>query len=507
MGQKQSGRHRRPLALAIDVGSSSVRALLFDATGNQLPDSETQISYTTRTISGGGHEVDPANLLSLVVTCIDGVIDRAGQRGQDIGVVSFTTFWHSLLGLDANGKPVTPIYMWSDTRSNQDAMDLREILDERRVHAETGCRLHSSYWPAKIRWLRRCHPDVVRKVSIWASPADYFARQFHGDVVTSVSMASGTGLLDERSLTWHDEMTRTIGINSSELPPLVDRYDPLPPLLVEWAERWPMLARVPWLPAIGDGAAANVGAHCVGPDRIALTIGTSGAMRIILPAEREVDVSLALWKYRLDSNNRVIGGALSSGGGTTAWLRRLVKGSWPDIEKQAAQLAPDSHGLTVLPFLSGERSPSWDDRLGGTIIGIRQGTMAHHLTRAFMEATAYRFGTLYDELKNIVHSDHSIYASGGTILWSGLWQQIVADTLNHNLHALPRDAEASARGTAVCGLEAIGVLSSTRTQPSPSPRTTRPDCGSHIRYNAGRARQQRLEFALTDMLDQSPSGE
>jgi gluconokinase len=488
--------------LAIDVGSSSVRALLFDARGRQIDGMAHQITYHLETTSDGGSTADPDILVNLVARCLDNVLADAGDVGHRITAVAITTFWHALLGLDAEMRPTTPVLMWADTRSAADARALEAAHGATEVHQLTGCRFHSSYWPAKLRWLRRVDPDAFARTAYWVSFADFLSWTFTGDLVTSISMASGTGLLDTASMTWSPMVTEMAGIKQSQLPPIVDRDQPLSPLRESWRQRWPVIAGAHWIPAIGDGATANIGAYCVGPDRIALTIGTSGAMRIIVDDMRDAPLPPSLWRYRLDRHSVVIGGALSNGGNIMSWLANLVGDrDFDALAAEANTVAPDCHGLTVLPLLAGERSPSWDDRLGGTIVGLRLDTTAGELFRAFLEATAYRFASIYDGLRERVAPEHDIYAGGGAALQSPLWTQIVADTLGHGLFTLDPGAEASARGAAICALQSLGMIESIRLNPESGMQAYAPDPARHATYEKGRRRLELLETALRSLAD------
>jgi gluconokinase len=494
-----------PFVLAIDVGSSSVRALLFDGRGHQVSGTEHQITYSLETTPEGGSTTDPDQLVHLVSRCIDTTLQASGDHAGAIEAVGITTFWHSLLGLDGEMRPTTPLLMWADTRSNEDARALEAAYPETDVHRVTGCRFHSSYWPAKLRWLERTEDSRFRRTAHSVSFADYLAWTLHGGLLTSISMASGTGMLDAETMTWHDEVVAIASIRADQLPAIIDRDTPLPPLRPAWRERWPQLAGARWFPAIGDGATANLGTYCAGPDRIALTIGTSGAMRIVVDAERDAPVVPELWRYRLDRHSIVVGGALSNGGNIMSWLAGLAGDhDFDALMADARTVAPDGHGLTVLPLLAGERSPSWDDRFGGTISGLRLDTTAGDLFRAFLEATAYRFAAIYDGLKPLAAPEHDIHAGGGAVLRSPLWMQILADTLGHELFALDPGAEASARGAAICALQAIGAIPSIRLDPGSGLEFHSPDADRHRAYAAGRRRQARLEAAIRSMGDAAP---
>lgn len=491
-----------PLVLAIDIGTSSVRALLFDGQGRQVRESEHQIAHRLTTTHDGGATADPEQLIELVFTCIDHALANARTRRDDIGGVAMTSFWHSLMGIGPDMSPTTPVLMWSDKRSGEDARQLVSELDGDRVHIETGCRLHSSYWPAKLRWLRRTAPQTFTTTTLWASFADYVSYRIHGDVATSISMASGTGLLRANGSAWHEGMLDTLGISPSALPRLTDRDVAFRAPVADLQERWPDLASVPWFPALGDGATANIGAGSVGADRIALTIGTSGAMRMIVEDDHDYAgagafISPKLWQYRLDRRHRVHGGALSNGGNITAWLARLTAGaSFDELSAEAAPVAPDGHGLTVLPFFAGERSPSWDDRATGTVAGLSLGTTRGELFRAFLEATAYRFHSIYEALHPLVAPNHLILANGAAALGSPLWLQILADTLQHEVDALDAEAEASARGAAICALESINAIDGLLSASHAVVHAYAPEAGRGPIYAGGRARLERLERVM-----------
>jgi gluconokinase len=489
-----------PLVLAIDVGSSSVRALLYDSGGDQVESSERQLGYTQHMTPDGGSESDPGAILDLVVRCVDGVVNDPNHRDAQIAAVGMTSFWHGLMGLDRSGEPCTPIYMWSDKRSGDDALSLADELDTRSVHQRTGCRIHSSYWPAKLRWLRRSDPDRHARVRTWLSITDYLHREFFGPLATSISMASGTGLLDGASLGWDNEMLATLELNASNLPELRDRTDAYTGLRDPFAGRWPVLAAIPWYPAIGDGAAANVGAGCVGDSLLAMTVGTSAAMRLIVPDsnghERQA-LPHRIWRYRLDRTYQVLGGALSNGGNVTNWLAsHLALGEFDELTEAAARIQPDGHGLTILPFLAGERSPSWNEHATGTISGIRLSTTSGDLFRATLEATAYRMAAIYDDLRLLAAPEHEIHANGGAVLSSPLWLQIIADTLDHRLDAVDAEAEASARGAAICALESLGVVDSLCDFVNTVSARYHPDAPANARYRSARDRQSALEAAL-----------
>ena len=334
----------------------------------------------------------------------------------------------------------------------------------------------------------------------WQGYTEFVGERLAGEsgAASSLSMASATGLLDVHRLAWDQALLKAGGAAAERMPPLTDRTEPWRSLRPAFAARWPVLAGVPWYPAVGDGACANIGSGAVGPERIALTLGTSGALRVV-SAARDVEVPRDIWTYRMDRERFVLGGALSNGGNLLAWLGKLLGIDFGDeTAKLAAALPPDAHGLTVLPFLAGERAPAWHDHSSGVVAGLTLATGPEALLRAGMEAVAYRFAAIYDRLCPLVEREHAIVANGGAILRSPAWLQIVADTLGHDLLTLDPEAEASARGAALLALEASGLLPNLASASDPAVGGTvyRPDPDRHARYQAGRDRQRKLEGLL-----------
>ena len=230
------------MVIALDVGTSSARAACYDDTGRAVAGRFHRVACAPAVTPDGGVEHDALRLFEAAVECVDHVL--AGVHPGEVRAVGVTTFWHGLLGFDAHGRPATPVYTWADTRSAEDARLLHDALDEAALHARTGCPLHASYWPAKLRWLARARPDVVRGVARWGSVGEHLALALFGEATTSVSMASGTGLLDQAALRWDAEALAGAGIEARQLFPLADRTDAQRDLRPRWATRWaPMF---PW---------------------------------------------------------------------------------------------------------------------------------------------------------------------------------------------------------------------------------------------------------------------
>jgi gluconokinase len=485
----------KPQVCAIDIGTSGVRAALFDERGYEVPGAQARSRRAFKTDSDFA-ELDPDQLVDEVIKTVDELL--ASYSGDQIRCIAISAFWHSLIGIDDAGIPTTPVLTWADTRAAQFAKQLRSNFNELEIHARTGCRFHPSYWPAKLEWLKSEHNERFRATCCWLGFAEYLCLRLFGERATSISMASATGLFNQRDCEWDRDLVQALGISPDTLPEIRNsgrsRAQPLfltcsrPGLTESFAARWPALAAARLITIVGDGAANNIGAGCSTKDRIALMIGTSGAMRVVFAGGPPDALSPALWSYRVCEKRVVVGGALSAGGGLLQWLTESL--NFNAHQDEIAELEPDAHGLTVLPFWSGERSTGWSTDARGGIFGLRQATKPIEIVRATLESIAYRFALIARALDRVAPGA-TIFASGNALRSSPVWLQIIADVLGRPL-MFGGSAESSIRGAALLALEAVGKIETIEEDSISIDQVYEPDMSRHARYQQGLARQEEL---------------
>jgi gluconokinase len=387
--------------VSLDVGSSSIRAVAFDEQGTPEP-GDTHLVYDS-------FDADE------LVACCRSALERVG--GAD--VLAISCFWHSLLPLDDRERPLAPVLTW------RDVADEPPPLDAAAYHRRTGCFLHPSYWPAKILHLRAQGIDAARFVSF----GDYLFLKLTGELRSSPSTASGTGLYDPNALAWDAETLAALDLDPGRLAPVSD--EPV-------AETYP---------ALGDGACSNVGAGCTERGRAAVMIGTSAAARVVY-ASTQAEPRPGLFLYRLDEHRLCEGGALSDGGNLHAWLGRTLR----DVDGPSiAAREPAVHGLVFLPFLGGERSLGWNANRRGLVGGLSFATTPLDLAQAALEAVCYRLADVLEALGAV----DSFVATGGALLANPDWVQVLADVLGRPVE-VSSVAEGSARGAAAVALERRG---------------------------------------------------
>jgi len=491
---------KRPFVVAIDLGTSSARSVLYDAEANTVEGMYAQIPYQMTTTPDGGVEIDANHLLDLVYRVIDDLLQKCAQLKTDlagqVAVVGTCTFWHSLLGVDEAGEAITPLFNWNDTRSRDFAVQLEAEVGRSWLHERTGCLPHSSYYPAKIRWLRATNPELARRVRKWISIGEYLFSRIFGSQVISPSMASGTGLLNPRLRNWDSEVLNVLKIDIDFLSSVAESRQYVAELKPDFAARWPLLSQVKWALPIGDGAASNIGSGCVTSSRIAINVGTSGAMRVCYKSNN-VPMFPGLWVYLASRDYVVIGGALSNAGDVYAWCRDTLRIEHDDIDDELAQLEPDSHGLTVLPFFSGERSTGWADHARAAVTGMTLNTTALEIVQAMLEAVAFRFAAIFDLLRPELSDESCIVASGGAILRSSYIPQLLADVIGVPVTG-SLAPEASSRGAAIFALVECGQISSFEALDVPLGKTYEPRQERYEQYREARRRQERLYKLLVE---------
>jgi gluconokinase len=296
---------------------------------------------------------------------------------------------------------------------------------------------------------------VSREGTHFAGLAEYVCGQLLGDPSMSVSMASGTGLLATATLDWDAEALALAGLKREQLPPLApEGWQGR--LTKEWRQRWPELATARWHPPLGDGAAANLGVGCGGPGKVAITVGTSAAVRAVRPAPDLSELPAALWRYCVDRGRVVVGAAYSSGGQLYSWALSLWEAVAPGKEHELRfdlpMLVPaGSEGVLVVPWHAGTRPPEEAVPGGqGCIAGLGLGHTGAHITSAAAEAVCFQ---LADGLAAVEAGGGplEVVANGGAIERSPWWKRRLASTLARPV-SFPGVPETTARGAAAFAL-------------------------------------------------------
>ncbi|MGB8194722.1 MAG: gluconokinase [Chitinophagaceae bacterium] len=474
--------------LGLDIGTTHSKAIALGVDGSILY--EAKAGYPTMQFDAGQSEQDPELVFSAVLQLLQQsfIALNADTDMHRLTAVCLSAAMHSLIAMDNAGNPLTNAYTWADTRSNKQALQLRSLPDAYTLYAATGTPIHPMSPLCKICWLREELPQIFISAGKFISIKEYIVFKLFGRYIIDHSMASATGMFDIHSLQWHAGAIEAAGIDIAQLSTPVPVTHAETELKEEYKKLLGLTSSVPFIMGASDGCLANLGTGAIGCGQAALTIGTSGAVRVVVN-EAKPDADQRLFNYILTDSLYVTGGAVSNGGSALKWFAEnfLQHGmsSADDIEwmlQLAMEVPVGSGGLIFLPYLSGERAPSWDATARGAFIGLQTSHGRAHLARAVVEGISFALYQVMEAMEETNGDIEMVYASGA-FAGSDTWVQLMSDLLNKNI-IVSATSDASAIGAAFLGMRAIGQLQdwSLLKQWIPVGRTFIPNDSVHRQY-------------------------
>ena len=436
--------------LGVDIGTTSVKAVAFSARGEVL--AKHAVAYGMRHPKPDWSEQDPAEIVQAVTDSINKVVATLAPAKPLL--LSFSAAMHSLLAVDAAGKPLTPCIIWADNRAGLIAESLRDTDTGQRFYHATGVPVHAMSPFCKLLWLKVNQPAVFNAAHKFIGIKEYLFFKWFGVYAVDTSIASATGLLSLATLEWDKTILGFAGIDPSKLS------QPVPVKKLFYYEpgagqQLRVDSKTPFVIGSSDGALANL-ATCTG-DKYAMvvTIGTSSAARI-LTRQRETDKYMRTFCYHAKDDEYIIGGAGNNGAVVLQWLKETLLQTTDSFEQlfaTAAHAPAGSDGLLFLPYILGERAPLWNPQAKGVFFGLTINHTKSHLVRAVLEGVIY---SLYSIGRIIMENNNSagIYANGG-FAQSSLWLQVLADVFNKEV-VVAGPVESSALGAVLAGMEALG---------------------------------------------------
>jgi gluconokinase len=385
-----------------------------------------------------------------------------GTVAGEPAAVSFSCAMHSLILVDVSGKPVTRAMTWADLRSEAYATALKGSDAGRRIYRQTGTPIHAMSPLCKLLWLKDKQPALCRQAAHFIGIKEYIWWRLFGKYQIDLSIASATGLLDIRAFRWNAESLELAGVQAGQLSGPVSCMHSESVLLPVWRSLG-LPEGLPFVIGASDGCLANLGTGAVRAGATALTIGTSGAVRMAA-ARPEYDEQERLFSYILTEELYICGGATNNGGNAVQWYADLVMGqgnrdagALDRLVAGAEDVPAGCEGLIFLPYLLGERAPIWDASAKGVFFGIRAIHRHGHFTRALLEGISYGLRQIGVSLEETIGPIREIYASGG-FTRNTAWLQLIADVFMKKVH-MTAQADASAIGAAMLAWHALGVFS------------------------------------------------
>lgn len=442
----------------MDASTTSVRTIIFDQAGRTVASGRASLTVTR--IGRDGYEQDANTWWSgLCVSMREALSELPEGRKADLLALTIAHQRESFVVTDSAGTPHHAALLWMDNRCQDDVVTAERNVGSVRLHAVSGkpaCTTPSLY---KLMYLFRTVPEL-RDVSYFHDVHSFLTQRLTGRAVSSFSSADPTSLLDMRKKAWSRTLTQLVGVDTHQLPELVEVGYCIGPMTKAALAETGLPAQVLVYAGAGDGPLAGLGAGVTRPGRSFLDLGTA------------VTCGTLSEKYEVDSSFRTLNAAqpgryvlettLRGGMLTLYWLVETVlkrsdrAGAMLELQSEATRLSASSEGLVVIPYWAGVMNPYWDDSARGAFLGLHPNHTPAHLFRAILEGIALEQRFHLEGVKGATGKAATDLVAMGGGSRNDLWCQILADVLGRPIRRC-RSAEAPARGAAVLASVASGV--------------------------------------------------
>jgi gluconokinase len=453
--------------IGVDIGTTSTKAIVFTLNGEIV--ARHAVGYPLISTLPGMAEQAPGQIFQAVLDAIGAAVREVAAAPEEIALVSFSAAMHSLIALDAHNGLLTNSITWADNRAAGWAKRIRQEFDGHAIYRRTGTPLHPMSPLCKLMWLRHDHADLFARAARFAGIKEYVFFKLFGRWMVDHSIASAMGMFNLRMMEWDAEALKLVGVDAAQLSELVPTtycLRGLPPLLTG---QLGLASDTPFVIGANDGVLSNLGVNAMHRGQVAVTIGTSGAMRATV--ERPyTDVSGRTFCYVLDEDHWVVGGPVNNGGNVLQWMRDELAGVEAGVAREigvdpydaltelASRVPAGAQGLLFHPYLAGERAPLWNADLRGSFFGLGLHHGKAHMIRAALEGVIFNLYSILPAVEAVTGPAEHIVATGG-FAHSALWRQIMADIFNREV-VVPESVESSCLGAAVLGLHALKMIAS-----------------------------------------------
>ena len=443
--------------MGVDIGTGSTKAVALNLKRKVI--TVSQCYYNTDSPKPGYAEQDPEIIWKAFVNCITDVVTKVKTLPV---AVSISSAMHSILVVNDKNKAITPLITWEDTRSEKIASALRKSAAGKVIYEATGTPIHSMSPLCKIKWFGENEKKAFNEAAKFISIKEFIWFRLFGKYETDYSIASSTGLFNIKTLKWNTNSLKFCNISTSQLSQPVATDFIRSGISADMASTLHLDISTKFCIGASDGCLANVGSDAVEHDSVALTIGTSGAVRIASPVPIS-NYSAMIFNYVLDDSTFISGGPVNNGGNILKWMfKTFANNSSPTAEEyktifsEIEKIPADSSGLIFLPYLYGERAPIWDERASGVFFGIRSFHTNTHFFRAALEGVCFALNNILEILEASTKSIKQLNVSGGFVQ-SKIWMQILADITGKKV-CLVQTQDASSIGAALMGMKALQII-------------------------------------------------
>ena len=479
------------VVLGVDLGTTATKVIAVDRFAQVL--SSAEHGYPLHMTPAGEATQNPLQVLDAALLALREVAAACGVAGHEVVALSLTGAMHTLLAVSDSGEPLTESLSWADNRAAEQTSWLRGTAEGASLHQVTGTPIHPFAPLSKLAWFSQHQPELARTAR-WCGLKDFICYRLTGRFATEHSSGSGTGLMDIHRLVWHPEALEFAGILEEQLPELLAPTAAVPLTM----EIHGLRQGLPVVMGGGDGPLANLGVGAVVPGVAALSLGTSGALRVVRDRPG-VDERGRVFCYAIAEGLWVLGGAVSNGGIVAQWAADTFSVPVSSLLDEAAAVPVGANGLLALPYLLAERAPWWDPDPRATLVGLRREHGRAEITRALVEGVGQQLALVLEAVRSAEARVDSVRVTGGAFR-NELWATVLASALGMELE-LAEDGEGSGVGAALLAWRALGILPSLTAAADlivPT-KTITPDLDAVRHYARTRPLVERVYHALHDL--------
>ena len=447
-----------PYIIGIDLGTGSAKAIAMNHRGVVIHTS--QVAYPTMQPSPGYQEQAPELIWQAFLKCINRITSHLSNAPD---AVCLSSAMHSVIPVDNHGQALMNMIIWADNRSASVAKQIHQSAAGQTLYERSGTPIHAMTPLCKILWLHQNEHDIFAKTTKFISMKEYVWHRLFQVYEVDYSIASATGLMNIETLQWNEDSLNMAQISSRQLSALVNTNyhrrcaDP------SLCRQLGVTTETKFLIGASDGCLANVGSFATGDGNMALTIGTSGAVRVTRKKPM-LNFKAMTFNYLLDESTYICGGPINNGGVALKWyaeklLQKPLTSAFDYslLFEALKTTRAGADGLIFLPYVLGERAPIWNSHASGVFFGIRNHHQQSHFTRAVIEGIST---SLYDITYNMIEAGldvTQIHVSGGFVQ-SEEWLQLLADLFGRKI-CLINTADASAIGAAFLAMKDLAIIS------------------------------------------------
>ena len=437
------------LYIGVDLGTSAVKLLLMDETGNiqKIVSREYPLNFP----QPGWSEQNPEDWYRQSIEGLKELLEDC-DRSRVAGI-SFGGQMHGLVILDKEDAVIRPAILWNDGRTGEETNYLNQVIGKEKLSAYTANIAFAGFTAPKVLWVKKNEPENFARIEKIMLPKDYLAYRLSGVFCTDVSDASGMLLFDVKNKCWSKEMMEICGVKESQLARIFESYEAVGTLKPELAAELRLSPSVKIAAGAGDTAAAAVGTGTVGDGSCNISLGTSGTI-FISSKNFGVDQNNALHAFaHADGHFHLMGCMLSAASCNKWWMEEILKtGDYTKEQERIQKLGKNP--VFFLPYLMGERSPHNNPNARGTFMGMTMDTTREDMTQAVLEGVSFALRDSFEVAKSLgIHIERTKICGGGAK--SPLWKQMIADILNIKVDILESE-EGPALGGAMLAAVACG---------------------------------------------------